>query len=331
MGNSKVSQGAPIIDPSLREEVRDGRQYFFYQPSGKIALLRFAPLALLSLIVTGGAAWILRLAEADYYYFFFTPILCSLPVMGALWGALRLGRCRNQRVGAVLGCTLMMFFYLGYWHLSYVHFMINGSREYGLPATRAELRQVSGRSDHIGYFIYRNRTDVIDSEGTKKEHDPADEIFGYIFRGMEFVMLVGLGIGIGVSQSGRVFLEEQRRWAKRRDFLISPAMVGEVSRLITDGKWEDLGRIDRVLAFGRQDKLRVTLSFEYLPEDMSAPTFVSLTGSQLGKLPPELAAMGRKSFLQHHFLEQLRVDPSHRYTIATGFPELGMTASPPTT
>ncbi|MBI1290989.1 hypothetical protein GC173_07055 [bacterium] len=325
-GTTNDPMAAAIIDGTFREEMREGRRMLFYQHSGRVAWLRFIPLLLLALIVTPLASGLLLLAENDFYYFFFVPLLISLPVMGVIYALVVWGRCRQPMLGAIAGCTLMMFFYLGYWQLSFMRFLSQAETPAQSLLLDAYMVQTAGRSDLIGYFILENRTSTIDSSpgSSKKEHDDSDEVFGYIFYGMEFIILAGIGLGIGGGMSGRVFLENRNRWAKTKDFLLPIDAVADVCRLIAAGDWAGLAKIPRVGAFGSQEKVRLTLRFELLPDDGDAPIFVTLYGSNLGKLPPELASIGKKGMLTHNFFKQLYVAPKDSKVIAAEFPELGL-------
>jgi hypothetical protein len=326
MGRADDAGASPIMGETFREELRDGRRSLHYRPSGRIAWLRFLPLALIALILTPLCSLLLLLAEDNFYYFFFVPLLISLPVMGLGYLTVKFGRCRQPIVGGVVCCALMMFFYLGYWQLSFMRFLGQATNPIEEILIDQAMLKKGGRTDLLGYFIYRNRTSSIDSSpgGTPKEPDGSDEVFGYIFYGMEFIILAACGVGIGGAMGGRVFLERQGRWAKKRDFLLPIEMTAEAARVIGAGAWEELAKIPRVGAFGSQDKSRLTLSFEFLADDPQAPVFVTLQGGNLGKLPPELASIGKKGLLKHDFFKQLYVPSSEAGRIAAAFPELGI-------
>src|SRR5688572_28163649 len=99
-----------------------------YRPGGGVAFAAFALLAAAGAATALGAAYLLRLAEADLYYYFITPFIISAPVFGMLWVAVHLGRCRNPLIAAALGAGLMAVYYVGYWQFSYRHNVVQHGR-----------------------------------------------------------------------------------------------------------------------------------------------------------------------------------------------------------
>ena len=94
-----------------------------YRPSGKVNILFFVPLFLLSMAIAFGMAIVLFYISDNWYLFFITPLILCLPVAGMIYVTIRGGRCRNRFLAALTGLVLMLSYYGGYWGLNYLTFL----------------------------------------------------------------------------------------------------------------------------------------------------------------------------------------------------------------
>src|SRR5579859_5563694 len=152
-----------------------------YHPSGRVDLIRFVPLVLMTIVAAMVMAYVLCVLEGSWYLFVITPFLVGLPVLGGIWMTIRLGRCRNRIVGATLGLLLMSLYYLGYWWMSYQVRVV----QYG-PEAVDRVAEIGGAPGVLGYINFRCKNAVIESEhdfSRKREHNESDTVFAYVFYG----------------------------------------------------------------------------------------------------------------------------------------------------
>src|SRR5687768_8049986 len=92
-----------------------------YHRSGRVAWPRFLPLAVVTLLVAAGMAYVWFLAhDAGWGYWMLTPAILALPVVWAAYVAVAVGRCRNRGVAVALGALAALVLHAGYFHADLV-------------------------------------------------------------------------------------------------------------------------------------------------------------------------------------------------------------------
>src|SRR4051794_36583669 len=155
-----------------------------YVPSGRANWFALVPLLLAGAFMALVMAIALLLAEADFYYYFLTPLILGLPVLGMIWAIVRFGKCRNRGLGGLAGLLLAFIYYAGYWELSYLaNIVVRG------PAARAGVRKIGGLPGLPGYILFRCKvTQPVDAvRGADKPRPPndGDFFFNLLFFGLE--------------------------------------------------------------------------------------------------------------------------------------------------
>lgn len=82
-----------------------------YVPSGKVNVFALVPLMLAGPLIAAVMAFVLLLTENGSYFYFFTPLIVSLPVLGAIHAIVRWSRCRNRGLAGLVGVVLMFVYY----------------------------------------------------------------------------------------------------------------------------------------------------------------------------------------------------------------------------
>jgi hypothetical protein len=290
----------------------------FYRPSGKISVLRFVPLLLLAILVAVVMAFVLYLLEARFYYFFVTPILVALPVMGAYFLLIHFGRCRNPLLAGVAGAVLALLYYVGYWEISYQRNVVSKG-----PFLVQMVEAASGQPGLIGYIKFRCGSSVISSShgrDEQKKHDASDTVFAYVFHGGELLVLLALGVA-GSKLARRAYFERFERWAEAVSFRYGGEDFEAVYRAVMTNDWPALAAVPKASG---QEALKPSLEFrvEHLRDVLGEPMYLSLTGLNL---PKELAArapgrMGAGKTMS--FLKQQALPPEATPLLAQHFPEL---------
>lgn len=291
-----------------------------YRPSGRIDANRTAPLLATGILVALAMARVLLLAEADFYYFVVVPMFVGAPAFGAVFVAVRFGRCRNTLAGAALGLLILSTYYLGYWGMSYRAFLDAS------PVSEIYLRAVGGSSSPWGYFLMRCRTNTVSSSpgsDSAKEPGAVDEIFQYIFFGMEAALLLGLGTFVGYASSGgaAVYYERSGRWARSLRIRWSADHGEEIVSALDRLDWDAIARLPRLPLLNDAQAPGLEARLYYL-EGAAEPVFFNLVATNVKNAP--WIPPGAKGFLiQKTIAKMIRFDPIEARAIARAFPEMG--------
>ena len=254
-----------------------------YVPSGKVNVLLLIPLMLVGALIAVVMAFVLLLTEDGFYFYFFTPLIVSLPVMGAIFVIVRWSRCRNRGLAGLVGAVLMFVYYEGYWELSYIdNIVVRG------PAAVAAVTRIGGLSGLPGYVVYRCKTSrpVQFGHDNPKNPRPPNVVeigFNSCFFGLETLMVAVLGIVVGRDYGGRVYSERWKRWTSKREFRWPSETAPRVMAAIERGGWPAIAELPRVSRFVNPRNLDfVVFHVEYLPGMRDEPAYVSLTAPRVG-------------------------------------------------
>lgn len=288
-----------IIEPTLASG---------YCPSGRIAFLWFFPLLGVACFIAFIMAIILCLIESSLYYYIITPVILSLPVFAAAFCVIRFGKCRNKWIGALTGTALLLFFYVGYWKISYLlNIVLEG------PDAVEFVKSKSGVSGLAGYFIFRSSS---------------DKVGNYLFFGIEFAIMFFGGLILGYHMSGRVFYEGVGRWASRMTYFFNPHDAEGIFEAISVENWEAFFKFPNLPKIAARDARTpmLTMTIEYLKKIPGQPIYLSLTGANLGKIGANIKTSGKKvlSSISKTFFKQKMLSPELAPLFQGRFPELDL-------
>ncbi len=296
-----------------------------YLPSGHVNLLRFIPLFGAAFFVSIILAVILLFLESDLYYFIFTPLLLGLPLYGMIYLMARFGHCRNKLLGALTGLVLALTYYVGYWELSYLgNVVIEG------PETVHLVREKGGAPGLVGYLFFRAKNMVIEDTPSyssgEQSHDFGDEAFSYVFYGIEFLMISAIGFFIGFTVCGNVYYENRKKWCNALSIRYNPADFAPIAAAVRAEDWMALSRFPRLPKFTSNTAQTPVLSLkiEYLKGGPEEPVYVTLSGTNLGRVPgaKEHGVKGAGG-MSKSLVKQKMLTPSSVPLFAYFFPELG--------
>jgi hypothetical protein len=305
------------------EDLSSTTRVKYYRPSGKVSLHRFIPLFLAGSVVAVGMAFVLLLAEADCYYFIFTPLVLSIPVFAFVYLLIRKGRCRLRWLAIMAGLFLVLLFYIGYWQLSYMAYIFVVFEE---EPENAPL--LFNFKNLWIYFQLKCETSIISTTPgiEPTEPDASDSIASYIFYSVEFLMFLFGGI-FGSNYFGqRVFYEKKKKWASSKEVRFRPSDLGEVVKIFANQKWQQLAGLPKMAKTkGSEITSYVTFQIEYLKDDLEEPLYLSLKSMGLKKtdLLRSLKKFKASSFGRYIF-QQIEFPSSCLATIGQGLPELGL-------
>ncbi len=180
-----------------------------YVPSGRVNLFGLSGLMLAGCVLSLAMALALLFSEdRGLYFYFITPLVLSLPVLGATWAVVRWGKCRNRGLGGLIGVVLVFVFYAGYWELSYLTNIVARG-----PRVVALVRQIGRLPGLPGYVVFRCK---IGRPLNRRNRAPmrrppamANAILNGLFYGGETILIAVLGASVGRSTAARVFGAEE--------------------------------------------------------------------------------------------------------------------------
>jgi hypothetical protein len=252
-----------------------------YVPSGRISWPHFLPLAGAALVLSFCLAYALYLSEARFFYLFVTPTVLSLPIMAMIVLAVYFGRCRNPLWAGSVGVLLMTGFYAGYWLFSY-HFNIAALGSFG----QAALLRATGESGFFGYFILRCKS----AAGPRYYESPLFLAINAVARGLEFGLLLAIGLYAGRRLAVRAFFEDHGRWASSCAFLFHPRELPIVRAALDSQDWSRLDAIPKRPVTAEQRRSGGMLfRIEYLPRSSDQPGYITIEGPVLRRLTALLA------------------------------------------
>src|SRR5262245_1023306 len=164
-------------------EVRNDRTT--YQRSGRVAGLRFWPMAIVVLLVAVGMGYLWFLAyDAGHGYLIVTPAIMALPAAIAAFFAVRIGHCRNRFVAAALGIVAAAVLHVAYFHFDRVDRDGRDAifRLEPLPAFVQERMATDGVGRPIGFL-------------------PHTELYNWLYTAANFVAIAFCIGGLAVYRS----------------------------------------------------------------------------------------------------------------------------------
>lgn len=291
-----------------------------YVPSGWFNVLAFAPLLVVGIVISLMMGLVLLLLENDFYYYFFTPGFVGIPVFAAVWGAVRLSHCRNPLVAMLAGLVLGVFYYVGYWQLSYYANIVARG-----PAAVAMVQAIGGAPGLPGYINFRCKMSKPAHHGAAPAGAPnkADYFFNIFFFCGEAILVAGIGMAIGRNTAKRVYYEAHRRWSSKFEFRLSPAALATVLRAVEARDWDAIAALPRVASTGNANTTSLLFRVEFLEKSADCPIYLSLSGTNLAKVPlvdDEGKPMAKpKAWV---FLRQVAIEPEAARGLARHFPEI---------
>ncbi len=271
-----------------------------YVPSGRCNWFSLIPLGIAGAFVALVMAIVLLFAEADYYYYFFTPLILGLPVFAMVWAVVHFGKCRSRVLGSLVGLLLAFVYYAGYWELSYLANVASRG-----PGMRAAVRQIGGLPGLPGYVLFRCKvTQPVDAvRGPAKARPPGtvDLIFNLLFFAGETILITVIPIGIGRAVAGRVYSERLRKWAKRSEFRLPATVAPQALEAVERRDWAALAELPRMGNVQNANAPSLQFRLEYHPDAPEEPAYLSVQGrlpgisglpiQQRGISPVDLAAL----------------------------------------
>lgn len=270
-----------------------------YEASGDVSLMRFVPWVLflavpLALAVGYLLCGVFRLG---WYLIGVAPLAAGALTGGAVALAVWLGHCRNRWVGGGLGLVLGLVTYLGYYHFDMLH-------QFGF--------QHAGRVDNLPRYVYwRVLTDVQQEVGKANavpvnRDGVVDQIFKWVFFGLDLMMAVLAPIGIGWSVASRPYSDRHRRWMTTASKRVTVESGENILTALTNGLTDRLGEAVE-LAPMNAPFVTTELRFDYLPHAADGPVYLSLSRvmSQGGNQPPRVELLVDRVLLKPEEVAEL--------------------------
>jgi hypothetical protein len=232
-----------------------------YQRSGRVAWLRFLPLAIVTLLVAGGMAYVWFLAhDAGWGYWIITPAILALPVVWAAYVAVAVGRCRNRGVAGTLGVLASLVFYLGFFHAGLV------DRDGADALTRL---------DRLPEYIAERMADGAGPFG--RQWLPPGEFYSCFYAFVELLVVTMFIAGLAVYRSLFAYCESCGRWMRSIALRAPSGSAYDVADALEDGNWSDVPEIEGTGMFQARAAF---LEFEYCPNarepGRSCPAYLTL-------------------------------------------------------
>src|SRR3954453_13397191 len=170
-----------------------------YVPSGRVNLFGLMGMMLAGCLLSLAMALALLFCEdRGLYFYFITPLVLGLPVLGATWAVVRWGKCRHRGLGGLIGVVLVFVYYAGYWELSYLTNIVARG-----PRVVALVRQIGRLPGLPGYVVFRCKVSrPLNRRNPAPMRRPptmADAILNGLFYGGETLLIAVLGAGVGRS------------------------------------------------------------------------------------------------------------------------------------
>ena len=301
----------------------------FYKSSGKVSFLILTPLLGVSIFVSFFMSLVLLICDTfNFYYFIFIPFLVALPVFGMLFVTLHFGTCRNRIFGVICGLLCMSVFYFGFWTFGYLANVVQEG-----PEAVKYMEEKAGTGGVIGYIIYRCKTNVVsdDTYNNDKPQEPdGADIFGSImFYSLEFLLLFGAAIAMGLTLPSRVFYESAKKWASSKEIRFAPHELARTLEAIRNNNWSEFMTIPKMPKIGNNQMASfLSLKIEYLKNSKTEPIYVTLAGGNMSK-DPVAKAEGAKG-LSTAFIKKQQIAKEYLPALSQAFPEIGLNiAAPP--
>lgn len=266
-------------------------------------------------------AFALFYISSDWYLFFITPLLFSLPVLGMIYVTIRGGRCRCRILASLTGLVLTLSYYGGYWGLNYFCFL----SYYGEKA-QPILDYETGSKGFFGFIRFYCQNSTIESYpntmSKDKQPDKGDEIFSYIFYGGELIILLAIGIRMPYVLSQRIFFEQTKRWAKSKTMRFRITDLEELQRIIYQKDWTGLQRLPKLPKFGQQTAY-LEFIIEFCKKGITTlPVYVSIKSLNMGdKSLNQGKRKADKSVFGKFVIKQMALPGTELQGIAQALPE----------
>lgn len=298
-----------------------------YTPNGWFNGVTMMPLLAAAIGVAIGMGYLLLLTEESLYYFFVTPLFVAVPVFLAIWGVVRLGQCRNPLLGTLIGLVLGLFYYVGYWELSYrANIVAHG------PAPVADVARIGGAPGLPGYFVYRCKTSVLQENPWAAKGGRAPNLieqgFFFVLFSLEAIFVLVLAVEVGRNGARRVYYEEAHQWSSTLDFRFSIAMLATVLKAIEERDWGTIATIPRLPGRGDARNQSLLFRLEYLAGSADAPVYLSLIAINVWSKTIECpGGASLKKPRWGIFYKQIALEKGDRAALARQFPELAVRGS----
>lgn len=290
-----------------------------YRPSGRVNPGRFALMLPCGLIIALLMVAGLFLSDLFFYMPLLTPLILGLGVAGGVWLVVHFGKCRNSWVGAVMGLVLGLVCYLGFWGISYAHFVVTAGTE-GVQA----IDEVTGTTGIASYFKWRCKTNMIHEAGRETTRKPgkADEYANTLFYTLELLLVCGMCGAVGWTKSRRVFYENYGKWASSAKTRFNKGHAGQVIAAAASHNWAALGEIPRQSAMQKSD--HVVLRVQFLKEQPDEQAYLTLESIRDGQIRKIGQQMGFD--IPAGYLKGMPLPAGAIGAIGAALPELGVTA-----
>ena len=239
-----------------------------YQRSGRVAWLRFLPLAALTLVVAAGMGYVWALAfAAGWHYWVATPLVLALPVTGAAFAAVAGGRCRNRTVAGALGVLAVLVVQAGYFHFDMVRLFGPGVR---------------WRFDLLPEFIALRM--ATDGAGFVNQ-----EWFNWFRVAVELLLLGGIVVGTAVFRARSAYCEACGRWMRAVTQGADRGIAYDVAYALDEGTWVDVPEV--IEARPALSPVGAWLELEYCPNarqpGKACPAYLTLREKRGGTAQPD--------------------------------------------
>jgi hypothetical protein len=195
-----------------------------YRTSGRVAPEFFivAPLlAVVAALLMGAAMCGMRIV--GFYLPLILPLFAAFAVGGAVGLGVRLGRCRNLWITAILGVSAAALAYASYYHFDMMH--ARGSdralRFDALPA-------------HVWWCLETDR--IVGAHGPHDPNAPPTTWMNRICFCFDVFFLCFGSAAHAVGFAGRVYSEQTDRWATRHKLKFLPGKGHEIAHALATGR-----------------------------------------------------------------------------------------------
>jgi hypothetical protein len=177
-----------------------------YQPSGRVRWSVFLPGVLLTLVIAVLMAVALGfLGTWGWHIIIFAPVLLILPAVGALYGTVRFGHCRNPMLAIIIGVLVGLIVGVGH-----------NQAELAIAYQDTEtLVRVDELPEYVNLKMQHQVITEVghDQPKNQKKPDIVGIIFNWFFLAFEVALCVGIAAAAGGLAAARVYDESRGRWA----------------------------------------------------------------------------------------------------------------------
>ena len=273
------------------------------------------PLLAAGAAVAVGMACVLALLEEDFYYFFITPLIVSLPVLVAIAMVVNLGHCRTRRRGpwwewACRCCTTSAT-----GRSARRNVVARG------PGMGRFVEFIGGVPGLPGYVAFRCKMAVLEAHPgpnpQRREPNLGDMLFSAFFYALELLALSAFGAAIGRGLSSAFTTST---WAGGPRLRVPPA-AGDAGGRRAGRRGSRLvraGGAAPIPAGSNPNTQSILFRVEYLPDAADEPFYVSLKGGP-----------SKWNTFAGTLLTQQAIPPESAHALVEQFPDLKAKLKPP--